>query len=84
MPRAPRSVPAATFKSTCLGLMDEIAKTGESIVITKHGRPVARLVPIESDMPSAYGILGGTTRTLGDDIGPDPELWMHDHDPLTA
>jgi prevent-host-death family protein len=75
MPRSHRTVPAAAFKAQCLGLMDEVQRSGEEIVITKHGRPVARLVPVEDAMPSAYGALRGTTRSVGDIIGPDPELW---------
>jgi len=38
-------VPAATFKATCLELMDKVKATGAEYVITKHGKPVAKLVP---------------------------------------
>jgi prevent-host-death family protein len=38
------NVPAAKFKATCLELMNRVAATGEEIVITKHGKPVAMLV----------------------------------------
>ena len=40
-----RTISAGEFKAKCLKLMDEINKSGEQIVITKHGRPVSRLVP---------------------------------------
>lgn len=39
-------VPAAQFKAECLKLMDEVEKTRQPIVITKHGRPVAQLAPV--------------------------------------
>lgn len=38
-------VPAAEFKATCLELMDKVNRTGTEYVITKHGKPVAKLVP---------------------------------------
>ena len=41
----PRTIKASEFKAKCLKLMDEVAESGEEIVITKNGRPVSRLVP---------------------------------------
>ena len=43
------TVPASVFKARCLALLDEVATTHRSLVITKHGVPVARLVPIETE-----------------------------------
>ena len=43
----PRTIKASEFKAKCLKLMDEVAETGEEIVITKNGRPVSKLVPCE-------------------------------------
>lgn len=40
-------IPAGEFKAHCLQLMDEVAATGQSLVITKRGKPVAKLVPLE-------------------------------------
>lgn len=42
-----KSIPAGEFKAKCLGLLDDVSRTGESLVITKHGKPVARLIPIQ-------------------------------------
>jgi len=42
------SVPAAEFKATCLELMDKVKATGAEYIITKHGKPVAKLVPCGS------------------------------------
>jgi len=39
-------IPASRFKAQCLALLDDVALTGEEIVVTKHGRPVARVVAI--------------------------------------
>jgi prevent-host-death family protein len=49
-------VPAAEFKATCLELMDKVKATGKEYVITKHGKPVAKLVPV--DLPKKRGIVG--------------------------
>lgn len=43
----PRHVPASRFKAQCLAMLDEVAATGEALVVTKRGRPVARVVPTE-------------------------------------
>ena len=44
-----RTVPAGEFKAKCLALLDEVAKTGETLVVTKRGKPVARILPPEND-----------------------------------
>ena len=43
---SPRTIKASEFKAKCLQLMDEVAESGEEIVITKFGKPVARLGPL--------------------------------------
>lgn len=42
-----RAISASTFKAQCLALLDEVAATGQVLVITKRGKPVARLTPLE-------------------------------------
>lgn len=49
-----RTIPAGQFKARCLKLLDEVAETGETIVVTKRGKPVARLEAIE-EPPSLKG-----------------------------
>lgn len=46
---------ASTFKARCLSLLDEVARTRTSIVVTKHGKPVARLVPMADEPKSTWG-----------------------------
>lgn len=62
--RAPgtRQVAAAAFKAQCLELMDRVRDTGVEYVITKHGRPVAKLVPIV-ERPEAP-LFGSMKRTV--------------------
>ena len=43
-----REIPAGQFRARCLALLDEVASSGEELVVTKRGRPVARVVPIET------------------------------------
>jgi prevent-host-death family protein len=57
----PRSLPAAKFKATCLELMDRVRETGVEYVVTKHGRPVAKLVPYVAPAHGKFvGALKGT------------------------
>jgi|SRR5688572_18344212 prevent-host-death family protein len=54
-------IPAATFKATCLELMDRVRETGEEFVVTKHGRPVAKLVPYHpAERATLLGSMRGT------------------------
>jgi prevent-host-death family protein len=46
---AERTIMASRFKAECLAILDQVDRMGISVVVTKHGRPVARLVPLESD-----------------------------------
>jgi prevent-host-death family protein len=49
-----REITASAFKAGCLALLDEVAASGESLLITKRGRPVARVDPVE-EPPSLLG-----------------------------
>ena len=51
----PRTIKASEFKAKCLKLMDEVAESGEEIVITKNGRPVSRLLPYREKQQSPLG-----------------------------
>lgn len=70
----PAEITAAKFKATCLELMDEVARTGASVVVTKRGRPVARLAPVRT-RKSALGIMKGKIKILGDIISPIDVEW---------
>lgn len=54
MVMADREVTASTFKATCLALLDEVAESGNTLVVTKRGKPVANVVPA-SELPSLAG-----------------------------
>lgn len=75
--RPPRTISATEFKAHCLALMEEVQRSGEELVITKHGKPVARLAPVASPGPSLVGWMRGTSQVVGDLIGPE-DLWNLD------
>lgn len=68
-------ISAAQFKAECLKLMDEVEKTRQPIIITKHGRPVAQLAPIPADTGSLFGYMKGTLRINGDLMAPLDIEW---------
>lgn len=49
-------VQAGDFKARCLALLDEVARNRTEIVVTKHGRPVARVVPVDEAIPTAGSV----------------------------
>jgi prevent-host-death family protein len=59
-----KKIGAAQFKEQCLSLLDNIGTEG--LIITKHGKPVAKLVPIEVDSSSLIGCLAGKIKISGD------------------
>jgi len=61
---AMKKVAAAKFKEQCLSILDHLSPEG--IVVTKHGRPVARVLPIETASADLIGILRGKLRVKGD------------------
>lgn len=65
MIRAQREIPAGEFKAKCLALLDEVRDSGEEIVVTKRGKAVARVVPIEKP---EWRTLAGTLLWQADDI----------------
>jgi prevent-host-death family protein len=74
-----QQVAAGQFKTQCLKLMDQVQQTREEVVITKHGRPVAKLVPIEETVSqSIVGFMKGSVQVVGDIVSPMDEVWEAD------
>ena len=65
-----RSIPAARFKARCLKIMDEVKDRRETVLITKKGKPVARLVPVEESVRDVFGCLAGELEICGDILAP--------------
>jgi prevent-host-death family protein len=65
------NIPATEFKAKCLELMDRVAQRRESFVITKRGKPVAKLVPMDrKPKDSIFGWLRGEAWERGDIVAP--------------
>jgi len=73
-----QEIAAGEFKAKCLHLLDEVERGRKELIITKRGRPVARLVPVEQEVPQIFGRMKGTGRILGDIVGPTGEKWEAD------
>lgn len=71
---------AGEFKARCLEMMDRVNELGEEIVITKYGKPVARLVPAEGTPTRLFGALKGSVLWYGDVISPVEEPWDAERD----
>lgn len=71
------TIQASEFKAKCLALMDEIARTGETLVVTKNGKPVVQVSayrPPRANSP--IGLQKGQIQILGDIISPiGTDLW---------
>jgi prevent-host-death family protein len=69
------NVPAAVFKAECLKLMDEVARTGRPVVITKHGKPVAQLGPVAAEPGSLFGYMKNTVQIKANLVAATGERW---------
>jgi prevent-host-death family protein len=68
-------ISAGVFKATCLQLMDEVHDKHITLVITKRGKPVAKLVPIDDSPVDLFGCMRGTATINGDIVAPIDEQW---------
>jgi prevent-host-death family protein len=70
-----RMIKASEFKAKCLALLDEVEETGDRLVITKKGKPVADVVPHKPAKRNLIGLLKGRGEILGDIISPIDVEW---------
>lgn len=71
-------VAAGDFKTHCLQLIERVRQERGEVVITRYGRPVAKLVPFEESPLSMVGYLAGSVTAYGDLISPINEEWDAD------
>lgn len=65
------TIQASEFKAKCLALMDQVARTGQTIVVTKNGKPIAELRPHRPPRAkSLFGLDKGKIEILGDIVSP--------------
>ncbi len=65
-----KKMPAGSFKIHCLSVMDEVQAKRETVLITKHGKPVAKLVPADKGAEDIYDFLAGKGSITGDVVSP--------------
>ena len=74
--RSMQTLKAAEFKAKCLALMDQVQRTGEAVLITKNGRPVAELHPATGQRAaSPFGLHRGAVTIRGDILAPIDSPW---------
>jgi len=61
-----QKIPAAQFKSQCLAVMEQVSQSGRPVMVTKHGKPVVKIIPVKSDEDEIFGFLAGKVRIVGD------------------
>ena len=73
------TVPISKFKATCLALLDRVKRTGETLVITRKGQPIAQVIPPPApEKPESWlGSFQASGRILGDIVSPasDADEW---------
>lgn len=65
-----KTMPAGVFKTNCLAVMDQVKAKRETVVITKHGQPVAMLVPVKAAVDDIFGFFNKQGRITGDVVAP--------------
>jgi prevent-host-death family protein len=65
-----KKMAAGSFKTNCLAVMDEVQAKRETVVITKHGKPVAKLVPVETESDEIFNFLAGKGTIVSDIVSP--------------
>jgi prevent-host-death family protein len=74
-----KTIPAGMFKARCLAIMDEVQAKRQAVIITKRGKPVAKLVPVEQEKDDIFGFMKGKGKIeiKGDIVSPvlSPEEW---------
>lgn len=74
-PRDAEAIPAAEFKAKSLEFVNRVREQHVEYVITRHGRPVAKLTPVDEVPASAIGFMQGTVLASGDIVSPDFDAW---------
>ena len=70
-----RIIKASEFKAKCLKIMEEVAATGEPVLITKNGVPITQLIPARQSPETLFGSMKGTFKIMGDIISPIDTQW---------
>ena len=69
-----KKIAAGSFKVHCLAVMDEVQAKRETVIITKRGKAVAKLVPVEEQIDDLFGFLHGKVTIVDDVVSPALKL----------
>ncbi len=76
LPDSLKTIAAGEFKARCLKLLDEVQDSGEPLLITKFGKPVAQLISVPSpSVRPLFGAMKGTVLWEGDIVSPVMDEW---------
>jgi prevent-host-death family protein len=65
-----KKMPAGSFKAKCLAVLDDVQAKRESVLITKHGKHAAKLVPVDAASDGIFNFLAGKGAIVGDVVSP--------------
>lgn len=71
-----KTMAAGKFKAQCLSVIDDVHDLKEEVVITKHGKPMAKLIPFRNQPDELFGFMRGKGRIVGDIVSPiEDDVW---------
>ena len=70
-----KTLAAAKFKAQCLALINDVAQTHESIIVTKYGKPMVKVIPIDEKSDINTKPLKGVATYIGDIVSPIEDEW---------
>ena len=68
-------IPAGEFKAKCLKIMDQIHGSHDELIVTKHGKPIVKIVAVGEESRDVFGCMKGTAIIKGDIINPLDVEW---------
>lgn len=75
-------MPATEFKARVAEALEAVAETGATLIVTRHGKPIARVLPARGEHPSPIGFMAGTVAFSGDLVRAEPQDWAETPDLL--
>ncbi len=69
-----KEIPISKFKATCLAVLEKVRKTGEPVLVTRFGHPLAEINPVGGTRQIRLGTGAGAFEILGDIVGPTGDI----------
>jgi len=71
-------IPVSEFKAKCLALLNQVAQSRETLIITKHGRQIVKVIPYQKERDHVEKPLKDAATYIGDIVSPIEEIWEFD------